>query len=87
MNLTQRVQLSIVTQLLSFRRLLLITPISHHNHYDSDLAITMLLLLLSHFSPTLCDPVGGSPLGSSVHGISQARVLERGAIAFSEPSP
>ena len=26
--------------------------------------------------PTLCDPVGGCPPGSSVHGILQARVLE-----------
>ena len=34
--------------------------------------------------PTLCDPIDGSPLGSSVHGIFQARVLECGAIAFSE---
>ena len=33
--------------------------------------------------PTLCDPIGGSPLGSSVPGIFQARVLEWGAIAFS----
>ena len=33
--------------------------------------------------PTLCDPIDGSPLGSSVHGIFQARALERGAIAFS----
>ena len=33
MKLTQRVQLSIVTQLLSFWRLLLIIPISHHNLY------------------------------------------------------
>ena len=32
---------------------------------------------------TLCDPVDGSPPGSSVHGIFQARVLEWGAIAFS----
>ena len=32
---------------------------------------------------TLCDPVDGSPPGSSVHGILQARVLEWGAIAFS----
>ena len=32
---------------------------------------------------TLCDPVGCSLLGSSVHGIFQARVLEWGAIAFS----
>ena len=34
--------------------------------------------------PILCDPIGGSPPGSSVHGILQARVLEWGAIAFSE---
>ena len=35
--------------------------------------------------PTLCDPRGGSPPGSSVHGICQARTLEWVAIAFSEP--
>ena len=33
--------------------------------------------------PTLRDPMNCSPPGSSVHGILQARVLERGAIAFS----
>ena len=33
--------------------------------------------------PTLWDPIDGSPPGSSVHGIFQARVLEWGAIAFS----
>ena len=33
--------------------------------------------------PTLCDPIDGSPPGSSVHGSFQARVLEWGAIAFS----
>ena len=33
--------------------------------------------------PTLSDPVDCSPPGSSVHGIFQARVLEWGAIAFS----
>ena len=27
--------------------------------------------------PTLCDPVDCSPPGSSVHGILQARILER----------
>ena len=32
--------------------------------------------------PTLSDPMDCSPLGSSVHGILQARVLEWGAIAF-----
>ena len=33
--------------------------------------------------PTLCDPIDGSPPGSPVHGIFQARVLEWGAIASS----
>ena len=32
---------------------------------------------------TLSDPMDCSLPGSSVHGIFQARVLERGAIAFS----
>ena len=34
--------------------------------------------------PTLSDPMDCSPPGSSVHGSFQARVLEWGAIAFSE---
>ena len=35
--------------------------------------------------PTLCDPVDGSPPGSPVPGILQARTLEWVAIAFSSP--
>ena len=34
--------------------------------------------------PTLRDPMGCSPPGSSAHGTFQSRVLESGAIAFSE---
>ena len=34
--------------------------------------------------PTLCDPMDCNLPGSSIHGILQARVLEWGAIAFSE---
>ena len=33
--------------------------------------------------PTLCDPIDGSLLGSSVPGLLQARILERAAISFS----
>ena len=33
--------------------------------------------------PTLCSPIDGSPLGSSVPGILQARILEWFAISFS----
>jgi len=34
--------------------------------------------------PTFSDPMDCSPPGSSIHGIFQARVLEWGAIAFSD---
>ena len=33
--------------------------------------------------PTLCDPIEGSPPGSPIPGILQARTLEWGAISFS----
>ena len=46
--------------------------------------LSLLLLLLSCFSRVrLCNPIDGSPLGSSVSGILQARTLEWVAIAFS----
>ena len=38
---------------------------------------------VTQLCPTLRDPMDCSPLGSSVHGIFQARVLEWGARAFS----
>ena len=45
---------------------------------------SLLLLLLSRFSHVqLCDPIGGSPPGSPVPGILQARTLEWVAISFS----
>ena len=34
--------------------------------------------------PTLCDPIDGSPPGSAIPGILQARTLEWVAIAFSK---
>ena len=34
-------------------------------------------------SPTLCDPIDGSPPGSPIPGILQARTLEWVAISFS----
>ena len=36
--------------------------------------------------PTLCDPINGSPPGSPVPGILQARTLEWVAISFSNAS-
>jgi len=44
----------------------------------------LLLLLLSRFSCVrLCDPIDGSPPGSAIPGILQARTLEWVAISFS----
>ena len=37
--------------------------------------------------PTLCDPIDGSPPGSPVPGILQARTLEWVAISFSNANP
>ena len=36
--------------------------------------------------PTVCDPTECSLLGSSIHGIFQARILEEVAISFSRRS-
>ena len=38
--------------------------------------------LVTQSCPTLCDPTDCSPLGSPVHGILQARILEWVAIPF-----
>ena len=38
---------------------------------------------LLQLCPTLCDSIDGSPPGSSVPGILQARILEWAAISFS----
>ena len=39
-------------------------------------------MLVTQSCPTLCDPMGCSLPGSSVHGILQARILEWVAIPF-----
>ena len=47
-------------------------------------SLYLLLLLLSRFSHVrLCDPIDGSPSGSPIPGILQARTLEWVAISFS----
>ena len=54
-------------------------PITYKNVYAAATAAKSL-----QSCPTLCDPMDGSPPGSSAHGIFQARVLEWVAIAFSK---
>ena len=46
------------------------------------IVLVIIVKLLSH-ARVFCDPMDCSPSGSSVHGISQARVLEWVAISFS----
>ena len=43
-------------------------------------------VLVIQSCPTLCDPMDCNPLGSSVLGILQARMLEYAAIPFSRGS-
>ena len=44
-------------------------------------------VLVAQLCLTLCNPMDCSPPGSSVHGISQARILEWVAISFSGDLP
>ena len=50
-----------------------------HHQLNGHAASAKLLQLC----PPLCDPIDGSPPGSAVPGILQARKLERVAISFS----
>ena len=52
-----------------------VVGISHSGDCESPAAAKSL-----QSCPTLCDPIDGSPLGSSVPGILQARILEWVAI-------
>jgi len=54
-----------------------------HRVTESDTTEHMLLLLSRFSLQTLCDPIDGSPPGSPVPGILQARTLEWVAISFS----
>ena len=45
--------------------------------------VIMFVFLSTQSCPTLCDPMDCSPPGSSIHEISQARILEWVAISFS----
>ena len=55
-------------------------PFELKNNFNGYIAATAKLL---QSCPTLCDPTDGSPPGSPVPGILQARILEWGAISFS----
>ena len=56
-------------------------------HKGGCAASPLVCCLVIQSCPTLCDPIDCSPVGSSVHGIFQARVLEWVAISFSMGLP
>ena len=77
---------------------LVIVPYSFLNHFNSkvqkEFSTCSLVNILAAAAtaaaakplqscPTLCDPIDGSPPGSSVPGILQARTLEWVAVSFS----
>ena len=48
----------------------------------------MCMCVLSHLlCPTLCNPMDCNPLGSSVHGIFKARILEWAPISYPGDRP
>ena len=51
-----------------------------------DKPTVILQIVVAKSCPTLWDPMDCNPPGSSVHGISQARILEWVAISFSKGS-
>ena len=53
-----------------------------HNQSMIQLLLRELKVLVTQSCPTLCDTMGYSPPGSSVHGILQARILEWAVIFF-----
>ena len=54
---------------------------------DMWIPMDAVLCLVAQLCLTLCDPMDCSPLGSSVHEVSQARILDWGAIFFSRGLP
>ena len=67
---------------------------SHISHLTSKVTLGVetsdvtcyFVVLVAKLCPTLLDPMDCSPPGSSVHGISQARILEWVAISISRGS-
>ena len=58
-------------------------PIYHHSYFTALEKFATAAAKWLQACPTLCDPRDGSPPGSPVPGILQARTLEWVAISFS----
>ena len=55
-------------------------------HYEMSTTRNSALCLVTQSCLTVCDPMNCSLLGSSVHGIFQARILEWVAMTYSRGS-
>ena len=65
---------------------LLSTPKDCYIYTDTEYSHTYVPYCIAQSCVTLCDPMDYSPPDSSVHGISQARILEWVAIPFCKGS-
>ena len=54
---------------------------------DTAFKMCMCVCMCAQSHPTLCDPMDCSPQGSSVHVISQSRILDWVAMPFSRDLP
>ena len=57
--------------------------LGYSNHQQMGDNTLWFSLVAQSWCPALCDPIDCGPPGSSVHGISQARMLEWVAISYS----
>ena len=73
-----------------YQELSLDNKISKHDfiffYFAQKIHVIHCCFLVAKSCPTLCDPMDCGPPDSSVHGISQARILEWVAISFSRGS-
>ena len=58
------------------------TDVTSIEKFPQTMEFFVLVVLVAKSCSTLCDPMDFSPPGSSVHGISLARILEGVAISF-----
>ena len=60
-----------------------VRPLGQEDPLEKEMAAAAAAAKWLQLCPTLCDPRDGSPPGSSIPGILQARILKWVAISFS----
>ena len=74
-----------VTRTAALRSLYVYCPRAKNSFYSKIIKYTHCKgkVLVAQLCPTPCDPMNCNPPGSSVHGVSQGRILEWVAVPFS----